>query len=555
MEDITMAMTNRNNAKLDCMIYYTLDELVPQDHLVRKMEEALDFRFIYPKVQHLYSRHGRPSIDPVVLFKMLIINIVFGINSMRKTCQEIEVNLAYRWFLGLSIDEKIPNFSTWSQNYIRRYKDSTIFQEIFMEILEQAVDYGFVDFTTVFGDSTHQKVNANKRKSVKKEVEILKKKYEDDLLVEINEDRECIGKEAVDYGFVDFTTVFGDSTHQKANANKRKSVKKEVEILKKKYEDDLLAEINEDRECIGKEAFDSMVHAEYVHDEETGEEVKKTSTKTITESTIDPESGCFHKGEKEKCFAYSHQTFCDKNSFVLAVTTVPGNVHDSVSFFDAYEELINGKYGYLIKNVSLDAGYMTPAICRAIVQNDQIPYMPYKRPMTKKGFFKKYEYVYDEEYDCYLCPNDKILMYTTTTRNGYRQYKSDPKDCKDCPLRNKCTKSKNMTKVIERHLWEEFREYADEIRHTMEWKEIYPQRKETIERVFADCKENNGLRFTRLKGLKKNQQNAWLIFACHNLKKMSLWRGKCRKKQSKNSIYPSKYTKKDNFISKIAYIQ
>ena len=98
-------------------------------------------------------------------------------------------------------------------------------------------------------------------------------------------------EQAVDYGFVDFTTVFGDSTHQKANANKRKCVKKEVEILKKKYEDDLLVEINEDRECIGKESFDSMMHTEYVHDEETGEEVKKTSTKTITESTIDPESG------------------------------------------------------------------------------------------------------------------------------------------------------------------------------------------------------------------------------------------------------------------------
>ncbi|WP_416259528.1 transposase, partial [Holdemanella biformis] len=384
-------MTNRNNAKLDCMIYYTLDELVPQDHLVRKMEEALDFRFIYPKVQHLYSRHGRPSIDPVVLFKMLIINIVFGINSMRKTCQEIEVNLAYRWFLGLSIDEKIPNFSTWSQNYIRRYKDSTIFQEIFMEILEQAVDYGFVDFTTVFGDSTHQKANANKDEKIPNFSTWSQnyiRRYKDSTIFE--EIFMEILEQAVDYGFVDFTTVFGDSTHQKANANKRKSVKKEVEILKKKYEDDLLVEINEDRECIGKEAFDSMVHTEYVHDEETGEEVKKTSTKTITESTIDPESGCFHKGEKEKCFAYSHQTFCDKNSFVLAVTTVPGNVHDSVSFFDAYEELINGKYGYLIKNVSLDAGYMTPAICRAIVQNDQIPYMPYKRPMTKKGFFKKY---------------------------------------------------------------------------------------------------------------------------------------------------------------------
>ena len=152
-----MAMTNRNNVKFDSIIMFTLDELVPQDHLVRKLESAFDFRFIYAKVNHLYSPHGRPSIDPVVLFKMLIINIVFGINSMRKTCQEITVNLAYRWFLGLDIEEKVPNFSTWSQNYIRRYKDSSIFEEIFEEILDQAVSYGFIDCTTVFGDSTHQK--------------------------------------------------------------------------------------------------------------------------------------------------------------------------------------------------------------------------------------------------------------------------------------------------------------------------------------------------------------------------------------------------------------
>lgn len=90
-----MTMTNRNNAKFDCIILFALDELVPQDHLVRKLESAFDFRFIYSKVTHPYSSYGRASIDPVVLFKMLIINIVFGINSMRKTCQEITVNLAY----------------------------------------------------------------------------------------------------------------------------------------------------------------------------------------------------------------------------------------------------------------------------------------------------------------------------------------------------------------------------------------------------------------------------------------------------------------------------
>lgn len=462
-----MAMTNRDNIKLDSIIMYTLDELVPQEHLVRKLENALDFRFIYPKVQHLYSRQGRPSVDPVVLFKMLMINILFGYNSMRRTCQEIQVNLAHRWFLGLSIDEPVPNFSTWSQNYIRRYKDSFIFEEIFREILSQAVSYGFVD---------------------------------------------C-------------TTVFGDSTHQKANANKRKRIKKEVEILKKKYEDDLLEEINRDRECIGKETYDSMNRTESVFDEETGEEIQVTAKKIISESTTDPESGCFHKGEKEKCFAYSHQTFCDRNAFVLTVKTVPGNIHDSVSFFDAYEQLMDGDYAGQIKNVSLDAGYLSPAVCREILENGQEPYMPYKRPMTKRGFFKKYDYVYDEEYDCYICPDAKVLNYTTTTREGYRQYKSDPEDCKNCPFRNQCTKSRNYVKVINRHLWEKYRERADESRYTPEWKEIYPQRKETIERVFADSKENNGLRFTRLKGLQKNQHNAWLIFACYNLKKMAIWHG------------------------------
>ena len=448
-----MAMTNRDNIKLDSIIMYTLNELVPQEHLVRKLENALDFRFIYPKVQHLYSRQGRPSVDPVVLFKMLMINILFGYNSMRRTCQEIQVNLAHRWFLGLSIDEPVPNFSTWSQNYIRHYKDSFIFEEIFREILSQAVSYGFVD---------------------------------------------C-------------TTVFGDSTHQKANVNKRKRIKKEVEILKKKYEDDLLEEINDDRECIGKETYASMNRTESVFDKETGEEVQVTAKKIISESMTDPESGCFHKGEKEKCFAYSHQTFCDKNAFVLTVKTVPGNIHDSVSFFDAYEQLMDGDYGGQIKNVSLDAGYLTPAICREIIENRQEPFMPYKRPMTKRGFFKKYDYVYDEEYDCYICPNAKVLNYTTTTREGCRQYKSDREDCKNCPFRNQCTKSRNHVKVINRHLWEKYRERADEIRYTPEWKEIYPQRKETIERVFADSKENNGLRFTRLRGLQKNQHNAWLI--------------------------------------------
>ena len=173
-----MTMTRRIG-KHDNIILNTIEGLVPQDHDVRKLDSCIDWGFIYPLVKELYSNFGRPSIDPVVLFKMVFINITFGIHSMRKTCREIQVNLAYRWFLGISMDEEVPNYSTWSQNYMRRYSDSDVFEQIFDEILRQAMGYGFVDMETIFGDSTHQKANANKNKCLDKEVAIVKKEKKD----------------------------------------------------------------------------------------------------------------------------------------------------------------------------------------------------------------------------------------------------------------------------------------------------------------------------------------------------------------------------------------
>ena len=140
-----MAMTNRANIKRDGLIMSTLDDLVPQDHLVRTLEATIDWKFIYPLVKSLYSNFGRRSIDPVVLFKMIFINYTFGINSMRKTCEEIKVNIAYRWFLGISIYEDVPNYSTWSKNYQRRYKDSEVFDQIFNHIIRHGIDNGFID--------------------------------------------------------------------------------------------------------------------------------------------------------------------------------------------------------------------------------------------------------------------------------------------------------------------------------------------------------------------------------------------------------------------------
>ena len=181
------------------MILYTMDELVPEDSLFRKIDACIDFTFIYEEVKDLYCcTNGRPSIDPVVLFKLVFIEALEGLKSMRKTCEKIKVDAEYRWFLGIPFGKSTPHYSTFSQNYIRRYAGTEVFENIFVKIVEQAIKYGLVKGETFFTDSTHKKANANKNKY---HVEIVKevKKRREWLEKEINEERVKQGKKEFEY--------------------------------------------------------------------------------------------------------------------------------------------------------------------------------------------------------------------------------------------------------------------------------------------------------------------------------------------------------------------
>ena len=146
----------------------SLDQLVPEDHLLRKIEKYVDFRFIYDLVEDKYSTEtGRPSIDPVTLIKIPIIQYMYGIKSMRQTIREIEVNVAYRWFLGLDFYDKVPHFSTFGKNYKRRFEGTDLFEQIFQQILLQCMKCDVINTDTVFVDSTHIKAAANSKKSKK----------------------------------------------------------------------------------------------------------------------------------------------------------------------------------------------------------------------------------------------------------------------------------------------------------------------------------------------------------------------------------------------------
>ena len=145
--------------------FVSIDELVPKDHLLRKIEAKVDFSFIHNLVKDFYcDNNGRPALDPTLMFKLLFIGYLFGVRSERQLIREVQVNVAYRWFLGLGLTDKIPDASTLSQNRIRRFNDSDIYQQIFDEIVLQAMKKKLVGGTTLYTDSTHLKANANKNK-------------------------------------------------------------------------------------------------------------------------------------------------------------------------------------------------------------------------------------------------------------------------------------------------------------------------------------------------------------------------------------------------------
>lgn len=191
-------MIDKHNSSQQQLEMVYIENLVPQDHILRQIDKYIDFSFIRDITKDLYcENNGRPAVDPIILFKMLFIGYLFGIRSERQLVKDIQVNVAYRWFLGYSLTDTIPNHSTISQNRRRRFKDTDVSQQIFDNIVEQAINKNLVSGKILYSDSTHLKANANKNKFIKQQVEVSAKEYIDELENAVDEDRILHGKKAL----------------------------------------------------------------------------------------------------------------------------------------------------------------------------------------------------------------------------------------------------------------------------------------------------------------------------------------------------------------------
>lgn len=176
----------------------SLESLVPKDHLLRKIDAVIDFSFIHDRVAGLYCPdNGRPPLDPTLMFKALFIGYLYGIRSERQLVREIEVNVAYRWFLRLRLTDPVFDASTLSQNRRRRFNDTSVAQDIFDAIVDQAIGHGLVDGRVLYTDSTHLKANANKGKYDLEMIAKSRADYWDELDRAIDEDRIAHGKKAM----------------------------------------------------------------------------------------------------------------------------------------------------------------------------------------------------------------------------------------------------------------------------------------------------------------------------------------------------------------------
>ena len=445
----------RKDARSEIIIV-DLEALVPQDHLLRKIEKVMDYEWLYERLDPYYCHdNGRPGTDPVVLIKMVLIQHLFGIPSLRQTYREIQVNLAYRWFLGYGLLDEIPHFATVSYAFCKRFPEE-LSAEIFEHILNKALNNRMVDPSIIFIDGTHIKASANKKKFQKEQVAKAAKVYSGQLRREVNAEREKLGKKPI--------------------------------------EDD--EDKNDPQNPTGG----------------------GTTEKTV--STTDPDSGMFVKGEHERQFAYEAHTACDSRGFVLGVEVTAGNVHDSVAWDTLYDNITRK---HKVQYVTMDAGYKTPWIAKKTIEDGKIPVLPYTRYTGNQNRYKPWEYTYNPIEDTYICPRGGVLRHTTTDREGKRAYRSTPKECANCPCKAKCGANEKGQKLFTTHIWQEYLDLVEQIRKNEYAKKIYAQRKETIERVFADAKEKHAMRYTHHRGLAAVTRWVRLKYAAINLKKLANW--------------------------------
>lgn len=439
----------------------TIEDLVPQDHFLRKLEAALDLSFVYEITAPLYSKkYGRPPIDPVMILKYLLVGFLYGISSERQIEQRIITDVALRWYLGLDLFDRVPDHSTISQ--LRRRKPSfrKIFRRLFEEVVGQCIEKGLVSGRLVATDSTHVKANAS---------------LASEELVEATETPAAY-LDRLDQYEVEATEELWRRTgrkHKPKNPKRRKTSR------------------------------------------------HRNSHKRV--SRTDPEAGHMNRPGKPVGQHYlSHETLDTDHGIILDVTVTPGNVSDQVPYLDQIERVHNSVIP--IQTATADAAYDFPLAHRVLDDMGiaffvrPVPYYDIPQVTIQRNAFS-----YNEKHDTYECPEGKALKLTMLQRSDGSLswiYRPDKRDCLSCPIREQCMTKSGRVRTLS-HSY--FRPSVDKNlskRKEPAYENALRKRQIWCEGTFAAQKRGHNLTRVLRRGLEAAEDHCLLSATAMNLKRM-----------------------------------
>jgi transposase len=444
-------------------IFYrlSLEKMVPLDHLVRALEEILDMNFIRGLCCKYYSHTGQPSVDPIVLFKMMLIGYLFGITSERKLAEECTVNLAFRWYLGYDLDEATPNHSVISKARGRFGKK--VFEEFFQEVLSICVEKGLVKGEKIFADGTLIKANASLKSLVAR----------------------------------------SDAPSPSLSPN---------EYVEKVFQENL-AKSEHDSE----RNDDNNIPTETNSTDKTVRKSSRSRRRFNIEhmSRTDPEASYVARKGK-RMFSYKYHFTIDRTERVItAVVMTPGEITED----RVLEELLD-RQPVEIKEICADSQYGTADNYAMCWKRDIVPTFPRRSRHFNRNIFSPQKFKYDKGKDIFICPSGKELRRITYDKRNRRwHYRARGSACRLCSLKSVCSPSTKYRSIV-RH---EDHQYVERSLNWLESpcaKLSIKERGCYAEWATAEAKSLHGLSKTRYRGLEKVAIQGLMIASVQNIKRL-----------------------------------
>jgi len=422
--------------------YFRLEDQVPENHLLRLIDQHISFEFVREQLKATYSETGRPSIDPELLLRILLIGYLYGITSERKLVEELRMHLAWRWFTGLSFDQEVPHHSTFSKNRHGRFQESKLFEQLFEQIVRQCIELGLVRGTQLSVDGTFVEANAAKESRIPRE--------------------------------------------QLAEA----------------------AQVNHSLRQYLKELEEQNPVEEPVHQQDQV-------------STTDPDSTYATKGGTPARLGYYDNYLVDNHSCVIVGVqgTAARMSQETIAAQDMITRFAHWQ-GREAESVAADTTYGNGEFLQWLTDRNITPYMRTRDSIHRKRspFFGPERFTYQPVSNSYVCPAGQQLNYGgRSLRNRTNVYIGTRKRCGACALKAQCTSA--AVRYLAIHMEEPARQRARELVNTPEFVGAQRQRKK-VEALFAELKNQMGLRRLRLRRLKFVREQFFLAAAAQNIKRL-----------------------------------